>query len=154
MVRAKHPAIRLGLSIVAILVLAAAVGLCAQTRFDASFRILENGAAIGSAMVAVARDEDGWHVQSTSHAEGTIGLDVARLEISYDTSWRMRFPSMELASETERRVIHVAIQGIRARTDVMETCKRTADPFARDASHCSSFVTFPLRSRSGSQRES
>lgn len=119
MVRGKHPAIRLGLSIVTILVLAAAVGMPAQTRFDASFRILENGAAIGSAMVAVARDEDGWHVQSTSHAEGTIGLDVIRLEISYDAAWRLRFLSMELASGDERRVIHVAIQGIRARTDIV-----------------------------------
>ena len=119
MVRGKDPAIRLGLSIVGILVCATAVGMRAQARFDASFRMLENGAAIGSATVAVTRDEDGWHIQSTSHAEGTIPLDVIRLEISYDASWRMRFLSMELASDDERRVIHVAIQGIRARTDVV-----------------------------------
>jgi hypothetical protein len=119
MVRGKDPAIRLGLSIVGLLVCATAVGMRAQARFDASFRLLENGAAIGSATVAVARDEDGWHLQSTSHAEGTIALDVIRLEISYDASWRMRFLSMELASDDERRVIHVAIQGIRARTDVV-----------------------------------
>jgi hypothetical protein len=119
MVRGKDPAIRLGLSIVGILVCASAVGMRAQARFDTNFRVLQNGAAIGSATVAVARDADGWHVQSTSHADGTIALDVIRLEMSYDASWRMRFLSMELASDTERRVIHVAIQGIRARTDVV-----------------------------------
>ncbi len=119
MVRGKHRAIRLGLSIVGILLCAAPVGMRAQARFDASFRLLENGAAIGSATVVVARDADGWQVQSTSHAEGTIGLDVTRLEISYDAAWRLRFLSMELASGDERRVIHVAIQGVRARTDVV-----------------------------------
>jgi len=120
MVRGKHPAIRLELSIAIILLCAASDGLRAQARFEANFRILENGAAIGSATVAVARDEDGWHVQSTSHAEGTIGLDVTRLEMSHDAAWRLRFLSMELASGDERRVIHVAIQGVRARTDVVE----------------------------------
>ena len=55
MVRGKHRAIRLGLSIAVILLCAAPVGMRAQARFDASFRILENGAAIGSATVAVAR---------------------------------------------------------------------------------------------------
>ena len=119
MVRGKDPAIRLGLSIVGILLCAGPIGMGAQARFDTSFRLLENGAAIGSATVAVARDEDGWHVQSTSHAEGTIGLDVTRLEISYDAAWRLRFLTMELASGDERRVIHVAIQGIRAQTDVV-----------------------------------
>ena len=119
MVRGKDPAIRLGLSIVGILLCAGPIGMGAQARFDTSFRLLENGAAIGSATVAVARDEDGWQVQSTSHAEGTIGLDVTRLEISYDAAWRLRFLTMELASGDERRVIHVAIQGIRAQTDVV-----------------------------------
>ena len=58
-------------------------------------------------------------MQSTSRAAGTIGLDVPRLEISYDTSWRMRFLSMELARGNERRVIHVAVQSLRSRTDVV-----------------------------------
>ena len=67
MVRGKDPAIRLGLSIVGILLCAAPVGMRAQGRFEASFRILENGAAIGSATVAVARDEEGWHVPVPSY---------------------------------------------------------------------------------------
>ena len=55
----KHPAIRLGLSIVAVLVCAPPVSVLDQAPFAATFRILENGTAIGSAEIAVARDEDG-----------------------------------------------------------------------------------------------
>lgn len=211
----KHPAIRLGLSIVAVLVCAPPVSVLDQAPFAATFRILENGTAIGSAEIAVARDEDGWRVQSTSRAADTIGLDVPRLEISYDTSWRMRFLSMELARGNERRVIHVAVQSLRSRTDVVlpdreagfgthwispgviavpdsvfgayqalaaraeplapgsdihscshrearsmqplmrcvtRKCERRAGPFLRDECHCSSFVRFPHRSRSGLRR--
>lgn len=119
MVSRKHPAIRLGLSIVAAVACSVRVSVVAQAPSDTSFRILENGNAIGSATISVARDQDGWRVQSTSHTGGTIGLDVTRLEISYDASWRMRFLSMELARGDERRVIHVAIQGLRSRTDVV-----------------------------------
>jgi hypothetical protein len=117
MVTGKHPAIRLGLSIAGILICAARVH--AQAPSDATFHILENGTAIGSATISIARDEDGWRVQSTSRAAGTIGLDVLRLEVTYDRSWRMCFLSMELARGRETRVIHVAIQGLRARTDVV-----------------------------------
>jgi hypothetical protein len=90
-VRGKHPAIRLGLSIAGILVCAARAGVHTQARFDATFRLLENGTSIGSATISTARDEDGWRVQSTSRAAGTVGLDVRRLEVTYDPSWRMRF---------------------------------------------------------------
>jgi hypothetical protein len=79
----KHPAIRLGLSIVEVLVCAPCISVVGQAPSAATFRILESGTAIGSAEIAVARDEDGWRVQSTSRAAGTIGLDVPGLEITY-----------------------------------------------------------------------
>jgi hypothetical protein len=119
MVSRKHPAIRLGLSIVAAVAFSVRVGVLAQATSATNFRSLENGTAIGSATISVTRDEEGWRVQSTSHTGGTIGLDVTRLGISYDASWRMCFLSMELARGDERRVIHVAIQGLRSRTEVV-----------------------------------
>ena len=117
MVTGKHLAIRLGLSI-AVLPYVAAASVLAQAA-DSSFRILENGRAIGHAAVSVTRDSDGWRVRSTSDAGGSIGLEARRVDITYDASWRMRFLSMELARGQETRVIHVAVQGLRSRTDVV-----------------------------------
>jgi hypothetical protein len=56
----KHPAIRLGLSIVAVLVCAPPVSVLDQAPSAATFRILENGTAIGAAEIAAEpfrRDE-------------------------------------------------------------------------------------------------
>jgi hypothetical protein len=114
----KHPAICLGLSIAVLLNAPGNAGLLAQTA-EATFRILENGLSIGNAVIIVTRDEDGWRVQSTGRAGGSIGLEVRRLDMSYDPEWQTRFLSMEIAWRQETRVIHVATQGLRSRTDIV-----------------------------------
>jgi hypothetical protein len=119
MATAKHRAIHLGLSIAAVVIVATPVKLAGQVPARATFRVVENGAAIGSATIAVSREDDGWRVESTSQAGGTIGLEVRRLDITYDSEWRMRFLSMEIAWRQETRVIHVATQGLRSRTDIV-----------------------------------
>src|SRR5262245_26221336 len=119
MATAQHRAIRLGLSIAAVITIAIPVKLGGQAPARATFRVIENGAAIGSATMVVSRDDEGWRVESTSHAGGSIVLEVRRLDITYDSEWRMRFLSMEIAWRQETRVIHVATQGLRARTDVV-----------------------------------
>ena len=58
MATGKHPANRLGLSIVAVLVCAPPVSVLDQAPSAATFRILENGTAIGLAEIIDARDED------------------------------------------------------------------------------------------------
>jgi hypothetical protein len=119
MATAQHRAIRLGLSIAAVITIATPVKLAGQAPEHATFRVVENGAPIGSATISVSREAEGWRVESTSHVGGSIGLDVRRLDITYDPEWRMRFLSMEIAWRQETRVIHVATQGLRARTDVV-----------------------------------
>jgi len=119
MATGKHPAIRLGLSIAAVVIVATTVKLPGQAPGQATFHVFENKTAIGSATISVSREEDGWRVQSSSHAGGSIGLEVRRLDITYDSAWRMRFLSMEIAWGQETRVIHVATQSLRSRTDVV-----------------------------------
>lgn len=119
MATAKHRAIHLGLSIAAVVTVATPVKLAGQAPERATFRVVENNAAIGSASIAVSREEDGWRVESTSHAAGSIGLEVRRLDMTYDSEWRMRFLSMEIAWGRETRIIHVATQGLRSRTDIV-----------------------------------
>jgi hypothetical protein len=119
MATAQHRAIRLGLSIAAVVTICIPVKLAGQAPERATFRVVEHGAAIGSATIAVSREDQGWRVESTSHAGGSIGLEVRRLDITYDPEWRMRFLSMEIAWRQETRVIHVATQGLRARTDIV-----------------------------------
>lgn len=119
MATAQHRAIRLGLSIAAVLTIATPVKLAGQVPEHATFRVVEDGAAIGSATISVSRADEGWRVASTSHAGGSIGLDVRRFDITYDSEWGTRFLSMEIAWRQETRVVHVATQGLRARTDIV-----------------------------------
>jgi hypothetical protein len=119
MATAQHRAIRLGLSIAAVLTIATPVKLTGQVPEHATFRVVEDGAAIGSATISVSRADEGWRVESTSHAAGSIGLDVRRVDITYDPEWGTRFLSMEIAWRQETRVVHVATQGLRARTDIV-----------------------------------
>jgi hypothetical protein len=118
MATGKDLAICLGLSIAGLLSAAPTGTLLAQAT-ETTFRIVENGASIGSAAIILARSGDGWRVQSTSRAGGSIGLEVRRFDAVYDAAWGVRFLSMEIAWRQETRVIHVAIQGLRSRTDVV-----------------------------------
>jgi hypothetical protein len=70
----KHPAIRLGLSIVAVLLCALRVSVLGQAPSVATFRILETGTAIGSAEIA-AFLRDTCHCSSfvKAHAERDLG---------------------------------------------------------------------------------
>jgi hypothetical protein len=114
----KHRANRLRLSIAACL-LCATVYIQGQTPGQATFLVIENGTPVGSAAITVTREEDGWRVQSTGHTAGTIGVDIRRLDLSYDRAWTMRWMSIEIVRGQETRVIHVAVQGLQTRTDTV-----------------------------------
>ena len=134
----KHPAIRLGLSIVAVLVCAPPVSVLDQAPSAATFRILENGSAIGSAEIAVARDEDGWRVQSTSRAPGTIGLDVPLSRSAMTRRGACAFYRWSWRGET--RDAHREARSMQPLMRcVTRKCERRAGPFRRDECHCSSF---------------
>ncbi len=90
----------------------------------ATYRVFENGTPIGvvtSSVVAEAEpDVEGWVIRGSSFIGGKYGLTVRRFEAHYDLLWRARFATMELSTPAESLVAHTAINGGRARTEVVQ----------------------------------
>jgi hypothetical protein len=91
----------------------------AQTAGASSFRVYQHGALIGTIDVSVARTEDGWRIQGTSHLAGTVNLTVKQLDLRYDAWWRGRFMTLELVSVGGAVIVHVAVLGTSTRTDIV-----------------------------------
>ena len=100
-----------------------------QAPGDRSFRIVEHGTPIGDARATLTRSETGWAVTGSATLRGSIGLEVRRVELNYDSAWRGRSFSLELLRGDRRVIAHaiVAALGARTRTDiVLETEVRPA----------------------------
>ncbi len=85
----------------------------------ATYRILDAGTPIGVATSSVETDADGWVIRGTSFLGGKYGLTVRRFEAHYDTLWRARFVTMDLATPKETLLVHAAINDGATRTEII-----------------------------------
>src|SRR5688572_23809460 len=91
----------------------------AQAPGTATFRIYHRAMEIGSAEASLVRDDEGWRLQSSGRIDGPFKLTLRQFDARYDSSWRARFLTMEQATVAESSIVHVAVVGMRTRTDVV-----------------------------------
>ena len=93
----------------------------AQTTSETAFRIFSRGKEIGSQTVALTRMDEGWHLTSTGEMKEPYQLVLRQFDITYDSTWRPRIMTLEIASPDDRAVVHVAfgLSDGSTRTDVV-----------------------------------
>ena len=91
------------------------------TASETAFRIFSRGKEIGSHTVALTRSDGGWHLTSTGEMKEPYQLVLRQFDITYDSAWRPRIMTMEIASVDDRAVVHVAfgLSDGSTRTDVV-----------------------------------
>ena len=91
-----------------------------QDRGEASFRVYEKGALIGSMETSVERTAEGWRVRGTCRTTGAVPITIANLDFYYDPSWGGRFMTLEMKAPDDA-IVHVAVVGDTTRTDIVRS---------------------------------
>jgi hypothetical protein len=93
--------------------------IAAQSPGRASFRVMQRGRRIGAMQAIVSRDADGWRIQSTGRAAGTVNVTVRQFDARYSPDWRARFLTVERISPPGTTLVHVVVGAGTAHTDVV-----------------------------------
>jgi hypothetical protein len=103
---------------VAVMILLAAAPIAAQSPGNATFRVYENGAPVGSLSMTLEPTDEGWRLHGRSDLKGAVPVVIANLDLYYDDQWNARFMTMEMKAPDDV-ILHAAVIGDTTRTDIV-----------------------------------
>ena len=92
------------------MILLAAAPIAAQSPGNATFRVYENGAPVGSLSMTLEPTDEGWRLHGRSDLKGAVPVVIANLDLYYDDQWNARFMTMEMKAPDDV-ILHAAVIG-------------------------------------------
>lgn len=88
---------------------------------EATYRVFQRGALVGSTTITLDHVDEGWHLYGTGELKGSFQITIRQLDITYTDKWIPRIMTMELATPDDSAVVHIAfgLSDGTTRTDVV-----------------------------------
>jgi uncharacterized protein len=103
------------------LLAALATPLAAQPSMrSATFKIFIRGADAGSEEVTVMQSAEGWILRGSGRLGPPLDLTVKFWEIRYDSAWRPRELTFDLAAKLDARTVHTTFAGTSAVSEIAQ----------------------------------